>query len=87
MDNYSIHIIITTIKRNTMSIGIYKHTMIAIEGINLSCTNVKLWKCDIEFTVSAIAMPVAGVSVAASIISSLLVMAGDIEENPGPRGG
>ena len=69
-----------------MSIGIYKHMTIAFEGIDSSSKKINLWKCDIEFTVSAIAMLVAVESVATSVISSLLVMSGDIEENPGPGG-
>ena len=69
-----------------LCLGIYKHTMIATEAIDSCSKKSKPWKCDIEFAVSAIPTLGAVVSAAASVISSLLVMSGDIEENPGPRG-
>ena len=66
------------------TVGIYKHVGIAIEGIDSSTKEAKLRKCNIDF--APVTMFDAVVSVAASVITSLLVISGDIEENPGPGG-
>ena len=59
--------------------------MFAIEGISSSSKEAKRRKCDVDFAISAAMIGAVG-SVAASVITSLLVMSGDIEVNPGPRG-